>query len=355
MNKIDYKQINKDIAKNLNSILNKLPISVTEKDRFYTGICPIHSGSDNETALTIYKDSGNWQCHTRHCEDIFLPSAFGFVRGVLSTESGWKKKGDKICPVDQVVNFIYSYKIDDIPRQSNKDSHWDSLFINQGFVLNKIKISKKRLLESVEIPSNYYIKRGISSTILKKYDIGECKNIKKPFYERAVVPVYDIYHNNIVGCTGRSIHEKCLVCEGYHKPGLKCSQKGKNPKWLHQFNFKAKHHLYNLWFSKDNIQQSREIIIVEGPMDVWKLEEAGIKNSVSIFGTSLSNIQKDLLAKSGAIIIKIVMDNDQAGEDAYNSIFNKLKNIYNIQRISIPTNDVAELSKEQIGELFLCQ
>jgi hypothetical protein len=44
---------------------------------------------------------------------------------------------------------------------------------------------------------------------LEDYDVGYCDNPAKPMYERAVVPIYDNEHKYIVGCTGRSIFEKC--------------------------------------------------------------------------------------------------------------------------------------------------
>ena len=63
-------------------------------------------------------------------------------------------------------------------------------------------------------------------------------------------------------------------------------------KWRHNKDFKTQEHLYNMWFAKEFIQSTRTAIIVESPGNVWRLEEAGIHNSVAIFGTNLSIKQK---------------------------------------------------------------
>jgi 5S rRNA maturation endonuclease (ribonuclease M5) len=170
-------------------------------------------------------------------------------------------------------------------------------------------------------------------------------------YNRIVVPVYSIDGKVIVGCTGRSIFNSCEKCGQYHISTIQCPSKEdswKYCKWKHNLGFKSQEHLYNFWFAKDYIQKSKSIILVESPGNVWRLEEAGIHNSVAIFGSSLSDKQKLLIDSSGAMNIILLMDNDDAGQKAVKQITEKCKKIYRIYSPSFEGSDVGELSIEDI-------
>ena len=106
---------------------------------------------------------------------------------------------------------------------------------------------------------------------------------------------------------------------------------------------KSQNHLYNFWFAKKQILESHTVLIVESPGNVWKLEENNIHNSVAIFGSSLSDMQKMILDSSGAMNIVILTDNDEAGKKAAQQIKNKCQNTY---RIFIP-----QISKPDIGDM----
>ena len=170
-------------------------------------------------------------------------------------------------------------------------------------------------------------------------------------FERAVVPIYDHEFKYMVGCTGRSIYEKCPSCKSYHNPHSKCPSENdlwKYPKWKHSHGFKSQEHLYNYWIAKHRIQQTGCVIVVESPGNVWRLSEAGITNAVAIFGSSLSDRQKMILDTSGAMTIITIMDNDDAGRKAAAQIKSKCEKTYNIKEVSIKHEDVASMNVEQI-------
>ena len=193
-------------------------------------------------------------------------------------------------------------------------------------------ISRESVVKSLCIPSNYYLKRNFSENILKKYDVGECTTHGKEMYNRAVVPIYDIDHKRMIGCSGRSIDESL------------------KPKWRHSTGFKAEENLYNYWYAKDFIKECGVVILVESPGNVWRLEEAGIHNSVALFGASLGDKQKMLLDISGAMTIITIMDNDEAGKKAALQINKKCQRIYNMKNIEINYADIAEMSVDQINK-----
>lgn len=148
------------------------------------------------------------------------------------------------------------------------------------------KVVRKSVREKLTIPATYYLKRGYKPDILDKYDVGMCATQGKEMFGRIVVPVYDDNYKYMIGCLGRSIHEKCPKCNKCHSSNRNCPS---NPieelwasKWKNSKNFKAENYLYNFWFSKQHIKESKTVVIVEGQGDVWRLEEAGVNCSVGV-------------------------------------------------------------------------
>lgn len=332
--------------------------------KMFVGKCPIHDG-DNKTAFNIYPDGdsyrGNWKCRTHNCDKYFKSSIIGLIRGLLSSKKyGWKTHGDKTVSFDETMHFIEQFLKDDINSISISNIDIDkrnfSSFVSTLSKTNKhekieSRVSRNSIRSSLIIPSEYFISRGFSKEILQKYDVGLCNKPEKEMYNRAIAPIYDVEYKYMVGCTGRSIFNKCPSCESHHDPNKECpsvDERWKFPKWKHNHNFKSQNHLYNLWFAKEFILKTGTVILVESPGNVWKLEESGIHNSVALFGSNLSDYQKILLDGSGAMTIMIIMDNDEAGFKATELIKNKCKNTYNISSITVTKSDIAEMTIDEI-------
>lgn len=368
-NQAKLKILSDNLCDNIDRLLEYLGIEYKQQGKMITMSCPIHGG-DNISALNLYPDGdsyrGNWKCRTHHCEEIFKSSILGFIRGVLSHQNlDWTNSKDPSCSFDNAIAFAQKFlnqNLDDI--KINKKSIEKNQFISTVKYISdttnntQTGITKGQIQKNLEIPSQYFISRGFSKEILNKYDVGECFNPNKEMNNRSVVPVYDIDHKFMVGCTGRSIFEKCQKCSCYHAESAQCpdsENSWKFSKWKHSYQFKTQEHLYNLWFAKKHIQQSRSAILVESPGNVWRLEEAGINNSVAIFGSSLADKQKLLLDISGAMSLILLMDNDEAGKKASEQIIKKCHKIYNIHTISINYPDVGCMSIEQIQKEIIPQ
>ncbi len=331
--------------------------------KMFVGNCPIHSG-DNQSAFNLYPEGdnyrGNWKCRTHNCHSIFKGSIIGFIRGVLSNKKyNWSKDGDNTASFQETIKFIEDFLGDKIHNTKISKSEIDKkAFANIVRHINndepelvRSKITRSNVRNSLAMPCHYFIKRGFSSEILDKYDVGLCTKPEKEMYNRAVVPIYDSAHKYVVGCTGRSVYEKCSLCKCYHDSNDQCPTDDsiwKYPKWKHNADFKSQNHLYNFWFAKEHISKTSNVILVESPGNVWKLEECGIHTSVALFGSNLSDRQKIILDGSGAMNIITIMDNDNAGHKATEQIYNKCKNTYNIKNIKITKSDIAEMTHEEI-------
>lgn len=346
----------------IEDLLDHFGLEYKINNKFITMSCPIHGG-DNSSALNIYYTGdhyrGNWKCRTHHCEETFKSSIIGFIRGLLSNKQhNWSKDGDPGCSFKEALDYATRFlnlSLDDIKiSKKHKDNN---IFINnvkifaQDNDINTNVIKRSVIVKNLQIPSEYFVNRNFSKDILEKYDIGDCYNSNKEMYNRAVVPVYDIDHKFMVGCTGRSIFEKCKNCGSFHSNECpKEEDRWKYPKWKHSHGFKTQQHLYNFWYAKHHIAETATVVLVESPGNVWRLEENGIHNSVALFGANLTDRQKTILDTSGAMNIITIMDNDEAGKKAIKTIYNKCHKTYNIKNIDIAKNDVAEMNADEIDK-----
>lgn len=368
-NQHKLKILSDKICDRIDDLLSYFNLEYKASGKLISMSCPIHGG-DNSSAFNLYPEGekyrGNWKCRTHGCEEIFKSSIIGFIRGVLSHQDyGWTKDGEKAYSFEEAIAFSEKFlnqKVSDI--KIDKKHIEKTNFVNTvSYINNKAdtigpQIGHNQIRKSLQIPSKYFLGRGFSETILEKYDVGDCIIRGKEMANRAVVPVYDMDNKYMVGCTGRSVFEKCKECNCHHQNDQPCPKDKESwlmSKWRHNKDFKTQEHLYNFWFAKEYIQKLKMAIIVESPGNVWRLEEAGIHNSVAVFGSSLSYKQKILLDISGALSLVLLMDNDDAGKKAVDNIKAKCNKTYNIFAISIQYDDIASMSVDQIKHEIIPQ
>jgi len=355
-----------DLCDHIEDLLNHFHLDYRSSPKMISMSCPIHQG-DNPGAINLYTQGesyrGNWKCRTHNCEKLFKGSILGFIRGILSTSKyNWSKDGDKTCSFQETIEFVTKFLKKDLsdikisPLTKNKQQFSSAINNistttikpnNKSATYATREVVKKNLV----IPAPYFLNRGFSKEILDKYDVGFCDRPNREMSGRVVAPIYDNDHQFMIGCTGRSIFEKCSLCSCFHDPIQQCpadTSRYLYSKWKHSANFKSQNHLYNYWFAQEHTRKDGYVIIVESPGNVWRLEEAGIHHSVAIFGSSLSDRQKMMLDASGAMSIIILTDNDEAGKKAAEQITNKCQNTYKIIIPTISMNDVGDMSIQEI-------
>lgn len=312
-----------ECCERITDILDHFSVDYMTNHKRVFGPCPIHGG-DNPNGWSLYVNEhyddtkGIWKCFTHQCHEDWGADFIGFVRALLSNEKG--EDVSRADAVDWCCNFL-SFSFSSIPINKNRQK-FNSIFdkINKKQQQYYEKKWNKNILTNYQIPSQYYSqKRNYSEKVLKKYSVGD-----SPRTNRAVIPIYDNSHEYIIGMTGRSIYDKCDKCGYYHRQESKCPETNREKincsKWLHTKGLKKSAILYNLWFSQDYIRRTNTVILVEGPGDVWKLEENDIHNSVAIFGTSISDYQQSLLENLPCMNIVCLLDNDDAGKKAAENV-----------------------------------
>lgn len=337
--------------------LEELGVRLKGSERCLYGPCPVHGG-DKFNAFNLYQ-SGSWACRTHNCQNVFKNSAIGMVRGILShREFGWEKEGDKTYGFFNTIKWLEKFlgiKLSTMKIDANALEK--ARFASQMAIMKKTapeskRVTREQVRASLEIPATYYIKRRYSKEILDRYDIGFCTNREKEMRYRVVVPVYN-ENGDFAGCCGRSIFERCDRCRLYHHEDYPCPPKDYEhlySKWKHS-GFKAHENLYNYANAKPYIQKSQTVIVVESPGNVWRLEEAGIHNSVAIFGSTISEAQKSILDGSGALNIIVIGDNDDAGRGMCEDIRMKCERTYRIF-CAIPEgkNDIGDMAVQEVKD-----
>lgn len=157
--------------------------------------------------------------------------------------------------------------------------------------------------------------RGISEETCELLGIGYLPQGRSILKGRIVFQVADArrtaksgdqFDRVILSHLGRSVDDtepKYLFYPGFHKSS---ELYGQELIGLHEA-------------AAEQIAQTKSIVLTEGPFDVAKAVEAGLRNVVGSFGASLSKAQAEKLRAMadacGAETIRLVYDRDQAGRD----------------------------------------
>ncbi len=361
--KHNLEEISEQLLECLPDLLDRFGIEYEDYNNRIMFACPIHEG-DNETGSSIMKNGvGNWRCFTQQCHEPFGSSngagVIQFVQALLS------KRENRDVSFYEAINWCANFVGIgiEVEVQSSEDQVRTKFiqlckYINRKKVAHTPIFTPRAMIRSfLKIPAEYYLQRGYSEAILDKFDIGYCFNPQKSFFDRIITPFYDEDGEYMIGCSGRNKFERCDICRLYHQENTRCpitkEEKLKAVKWKHSNNFSVESYLYNYHNAKTHILQTHTVILVEGPGDVWRLEEAGIHNSMALLGASLSKDQQIILEDSGALNLLIATDNDDAGRKAAQSITQNCGNIFNIRRIVYPGKDPGGLTIEQAKQIFI--
>ena len=169
-------------------------------------------------------------------------------------------------------------------------------------------VSNNNFLE--ELKKNYSIE-DIELTGLY-YFIEKNKKYIDRFKNRIIFPILNL-SNDVIAFGGRIINNDNLA-KYINSPETEFYKKGRQ--------------IFNLNFAKDERSLSKEVIIVEGYMDVISLYSRGIKNVISNSGTALTENQINLIWKFFSDPI-ICLDGDKSGQLAAIRIAERLFSLIN--------------------------
>jgi DNA primase len=322
MNRKKIETLRSIASEKILKVMDALRIDYRERYQYVTAACPVHNG-DRDDAWSWHLDKEIWQCFSRGCHDNFSKDVFGLVMGVLD------------CSFPDACKFVEKV-VEGAGVNVDEAAHLNA---NKQFVRRAKKESIIYAEDALEklLYHPYLEGRNYPKDLIQSYQIGVTSEGYKQMSNRLIVPVRNMY-SQIVGFTGRTLF-----------PNWK---ENKIPKWVHSKGFIGAENLFNIDRAAPHIRDCGEAILVEGPLDVLRLEHAGIHNGVAIFGRRLHNGQIALLAKCGTQKLKVALDADTAGKSGAETAFNTAKAFFKVTIVDLQSGDVGDLTVEKAREIF---
>jgi DNA primase len=343
--------IRKQAHKNLRLLLKHMHFKGSDLGDRVTGCCPVshrESGSpnDNNKAFSWDFTRQMWQCFSHRCHMIHGADIFALVRA--HRDCSFK------AAIEWILNVI-NQDLDAILEPDPVEAVRLQQIIKKKSELVRHQRNEDELLKHLE-PSPYLLRRGFSQDVIDEFHAGGEWHKPGTYGEnRAIVPIYDPLDGYLIAFTCRLLDDSQI--ESWR------------PKWCHALNFAdmrkksservdeerfhASSVLFNLHRAKEHMGESKTIILTEGPLDVMRLWEAGIKNAVAILGTGFSKQHKLLLHKVGCKKVVCVLDSDEAGQKATSAVLKMCQNYFEYKTLVLPNNkDPGETDPAQLRLYF---
>lgn len=351
LSKAKIEGVRKTAHKNMRLILKKLGFQGYDFGDRLTGCCPVpHSEgrtpNDNNKAFSWDFRRQMWQCFTHRCHQAHGSDIFALIRSV------------KRCSFRDAVEWVLTAldkDVDEIKEIDPEEAQKLEQIIRKRAQLVTHKRAEDDMMRHLQ-PSNYFKSRGFSDEVIKEFGCGGEWHKPGTYGERrAIMPIYDPIEGYLIAFTCRLLDDSEI--EAWR------------PKWCHALNFAemrkksaersdeerfhASSVLFNLHRAKNHMGDSGTIIIVEGPGDVMRMWEAGLKNTVAVLGTGFSKHHKTLLHKVGCRRILCVLDADEAGEKGGRAVEKMCKDYFEYVSITLSGGkDPGEHDPAQLRQLF---
>lgn len=332
-------------------------VPLQKKGGRYFGCCPFH----NEKTPSFCVNNGWYHC--------FGCGASGdVVKFVMEMESVSFYDAVKIL-ADKVGLQLPEVKLD--PQYAQKKEHGDVL---KQLMRDAARYYRNNLLDEKKGKDarEYLHNRGLDNEIAKRYGLGlsldnesmvgymrrkgyslkdleECGlvgNAQRPydaFANRIIVPIMDSM-SNVIAFGGRIYHGEKDVAKYKNSTNTTLFDKGRT---IYGINFIKRD-------KKMNGVAYKELILVEGYMDVISLGASGIKNAVACMGTALTDGQARELSRMTENLY-VCYDGDGAGKKAtIRNVDILAKFVQNVRVISLDEGkDPDETVREGGAEAFL--
>lgn len=289
-------------------------VPLTQRGKNYFGICPFHD--DHNPSMSVSPEKGVYKCFVcgnagnvfnfvMEYEKVSFYEAVKIVAdkiGVSIDISTSKKENTKKSPLYDIYNIAYKFYQNNLNTVYGKDAK--KYLLNRKIDEDVIKNFNIGLSLSDSELCNALKAKGFKNDDIVSSGVAvqNGNNIYDIYKNRIMFPLYDL-EGNVVGFSGRIYNQKS-------------ESKYINTKETEIF--KKGELLYNYHIAKKEARKEKNIIVVEGFMDVIRLSTIGIVNVVASMGTAVTKYQLNLIQKL-APNITLMFDGDKAGEKATNA------------------------------------
>ena len=335
-------------------ISSYVPLSMRGKN--YFGVCPFHD--DHSPSMSVSKEKQIYTCFSCGATG----NVFHFIQNFehISFLEAVKKCAD-MCGVTLDI------KPNDDYLANNKNKNLYEMYeLSQKFYQNNLKTKEGASAR------DYLTKRDITDDAIKTFDIGlslDDYNMlvklleKKGFTDKDILKsglananddgLYDIYRHRIMF----PLHDIYGHVIGYNGRAYEGDITNKYVNSKETDIFKKRDFLYNYHRAKDAARAKKEIIIMEGPMDVIRAYSVGINNVVATLGTAFGSSQSNLIKRLSSNVI-LCFDGDAAGLKATKLAISELQKVGINPKIVRSPNDedpdefISKEGKDKFQELL---
>ena len=353
MPRIDNSVIN-DI-KNKTDIVEVISsyVNLETRGKNYFGVCPFHD--DHTPSMSVSREKQIYTCFTCGATG----NVFQFIEEYekISFLEAVKKCADMIG-MDISIDVSQEDKV----IKKNKELY-DIYEVSQKFYQNNINSAYGK--EAKE----YLYSRQLSDNDIKKFEIGLSldeydmltKLLKqKNFTDKDLLKsglsnandndLYDVYRDRIMF----PLHDIYGHVIGYNGRAYRGNIVNRYVNSKETEIFKKRDYIYNYHRAKDMAHTKKEIIVMEGPMDVIRASTIGVDNVVATLGTSFSQTHANLIRRLAPNVI-LCFDGDEAGLKGTKAAITELQKIgINPKIVRLPEDlDPDEYIKKYGKDKFL--
>lgn len=298
-------------------------LPLTARGKNYFGVCPFHD--DHSPSMSVSKEKQIYTCFScgatgnviKFIQDYENISFIDAVKKcadiagiVLDFETKRDNRYEKYSELYDIYDISYKFYQNNMNSSAASDAKKylrgrditdkEIKHFGIGLSLSDSALLTK-LLKSKNITDKLLLKSGL---------IGESEN---------GIDLYDLYRNRIMF----PIHDANGRLVGYNGRAYHGEVTNKYVNSKETPIFKKRDILYNYHRAKEFARQKKEIILMEGPMDVIRAYTIGIENVVATLGTAFGSSQAMLVRKLSTNVI-LCFDGDDAGLKATKSAIQEL-------------------------------
>ncbi len=329
--------MNNDLANEIRSktdivdiIGERIPLVARGKNFF--GVCPFHD--DSNPSMCVSREKQIYTCFSCHATGNVYTFLMNYEH--IDFREALRYLGEKVGVNVSSVNIV------------KKTTKFDHLYEAYNFA---VKYFQNNLSASVGKEARAYLsKRGINEEAIKEFEIGLSLESRDDLTKLLVSKKYELSTLNRIGLSSddHDIYDDRIMFPLYDVSGQVVGFSGRIYKDVDQNKylntketdiFKKGEMLYHYHIAREECRLKKSVIVMEGFMDVIRASIVGVKNTVALMGTALTNNQFNLIKRLSNNII-LCLDGDDPGIKAMLSIGEHLLDEgVEVKVVVLPDND----------------
>lgn len=329
--------MNNDLANEIRSktdivdiIGERIPLVARGKNFF--GVCPFHD--DSNPSMCVSREKQIYTCFSCHATGNVYTFLMNYEH--IDFREALRYLGEKVGVNVSSVNIV------------KKTTKFDHLYEAYNFA---VKYFQNNLSASVGKEARAYLsKRGINEEAIKEFEIGLSLESRDDLTKLLVSKKYELSTLNRIGLSSddHDIYDDRIMFPLYDVSGQVVGFSGRIYKDVDQNKylntketdiFKKGEMLYHYHIAREECRLKKSVIVMEGFMDVIRASIVGVKNTVALMGTALTNNQFNLIKRLSNNII-LCLDGDDPGVKAMLSVGEHLLDEgVEVKVVVLPDND----------------